>query len=196
MSGFYEAGHIRNVANFKLLITYCQNFAATYKPGKPSLAIAALEAKLQQANEVMQNVIAVKRALDNAANLRKDNMATVSASRYILVSHLSYNNKLKPLSQLAELSSEDTSYVSNEKEFQTAALSPRQETMQASITEQMKLEAKLNDALKQRDAVLYDAASGLVLTALEVKKHVKRIFGAQSPQFKQVNSISFRAYVK
>lgn len=256
MSGFYETGHVKNVANFQLLITYCQNLAEKYNPGKPSLALAALEAKLQQANDEMQNVIAAKRTFDNATNLRRNtfadlkpfvtkvinayavsgatalaiadangikrkihgvravkkqevqpaadtaattaqpNTAAAPAPKYISASQLSYDNQIDQMKKLVELLTADKYYLPNEKELQTVSLTAKLDDMKASTAEQMKSGTKFNDALTQRDAVLYDPASGLVPIALEVKKYVKSIFGAKSPQFKQVNGISFRSYLK
>ena len=43
----------------------------------------------------------------------------------------------------------------------------------------------------QRDTILYNPLTGLVQTALEVKKYVKSVFGATSPQYKQVSSLVF-----
>ena len=41
------------------------------------------------------------------------------------------------------------------------------------------------------DSTLYNPLSGLVQTALDVKKYVKSVFGASSPQFKQVSGLEF-----
>jgi hypothetical protein len=39
---------------------------------------------------------------------------------------------------------------------------------------------------------LYNPLSGLVKTALDVKKYVKSVFGASSPQDKQISGLKFK----
>jgi hypothetical protein len=48
-----------------------------------------------------------------------------------------------------------------------------------------------NDRL-QRNEKLYNQLSGLVAIAGDVKKYIKSLFGASSPQYKQVSGLQFR----
>jgi hypothetical protein len=43
-----------------------------------------------------------------------------------------------------------------------------------------------------RDQSLYNPANGLCETAKEVKGYVKSVFGASSPQYKQISGLEFR----
>jgi len=47
-----------------------------------------------------------------------------------------------------------------------------------------------------RDKTLYKLDTGLTDTAAEVKKYVKAIFGASSPEFAQVKGIQFKKVPK
>ena len=47
-----------------------------------------------------------------------------------------------------------------------------------------------------RDKTLYKLDTGLTDTATEVKKYVKAIFGASSPEFAQVKGIQFKKVPK
>jgi len=49
-----------------------------------------------------------------------------------------------------------------------------------------------SNARIDRNKVLYTDNTGLVDLALEVKKYVKSVFGAGSPQYKQVSGIKFK----
>ena len=42
-----------------------------------------------------------------------------------------------------------------------------------------------------RDKVLYAEGTGLCDIALDIKNYVKSVFGATSPQFKQVSEVRF-----
>lgn len=175
-------------ADLKPLVTKVINSYAVSGAGALAVADAnGIKRKLQGTRAAKkQDVVATEPLKD----------ATAPVAKRISASQLSFDNQVDQLSKLIQLLNADTNYAPNEKELQTTALAARLDAMKASTAEQMRLEAKWNDTMAQRDAVLYDAASGLVQTALEVKKYVKSVFGTQSPQFKQVNSISFRKYVK
>jgi hypothetical protein len=47
-----------------------------------------------------------------------------------------------------------------------------------------------------RNSILYASVSGLVDVALDVKKYVKSVYGASSPQYKQVSKIEFKNRTK
>jgi hypothetical protein len=43
-----------------------------------------------------------------------------------------------------------------------------------------------------RQNTLYNTLTGLVNTALDVKKYAKSVYGETSPQYKQVNKLEFK----
>jgi hypothetical protein len=49
----------------------------------------------------------------------------------------------------------------------------------------------LSNARIARDRVLYAEGTGMVDIALDVKQYVKSVFGATSPQYKQVSGLKF-----
>jgi hypothetical protein len=49
-----------------------------------------------------------------------------------------------------------------------------------------------SNAMKARDQKLYNPENGLVARAQLVKNYVKSVFGASSPEFKQINKLSFK----
>lgn len=52
-------------------------------------------------------------------------------------------------------------------------------------------EAELNNKLIERDQILYTDGTGLYTIAQNVKKYVKSLYGATSPEYKNVSSIEF-----
>lgn len=53
-------------------------------------------------------------------------------------------------------------------------------------------EVAYSNARITRDTILYSDDTGLIDIASDVKKYVKAIFGASSPQFKQISGIKFK----
>ena len=49
----------------------------------------------------------------------------------------------------------------------------------------------LSNARISRNKYFYDKENGLVKVAANVKKYVKSVFGAASPEYKQVSGLSF-----
>jgi hypothetical protein len=52
--------------------------------------------------------------------------------------------------------------------------------------------ANISNSRIARDKTLYDESTGLVDIALEVKKYIKSVFGASSPEYAQVKGIEFK----
>ena len=52
--------------------------------------------------------------------------------------------------------------------------------------------ASISNSRIARNETLYSSSTGLVETANEVKKYIKSVFGASSPQFAQVKGIQFK----
>jgi hypothetical protein len=50
----------------------------------------------------------------------------------------------------------------------------------------------VSNARIDRNKTLYKADSGLVDTVTEVKKYIKSVYGATSPEFGQVKGIAFK----
>jgi hypothetical protein len=50
----------------------------------------------------------------------------------------------------------------------------------------------LTAARQARDLLLFAPKTGMIDTALAAKQYVKAAFGAQSPEFKEINHISFK----
>ena len=51
----------------------------------------------------------------------------------------------------------------------------------------------LSNARIARNEVLYKEKTGLVDTAFDVKVYIKSLFGASSPQYKQISKLAFKA---
>lgn len=66
MASNSETEHVKNVANFEILISRCQAYGAKYQPSKQALTILSLQALLEQAKADLATLTNKKNALDLA----------------------------------------------------------------------------------------------------------------------------------
>jgi hypothetical protein len=92
---------------------------------------------------------------------------------------------------MIESVSQDANYKPNETELQVATLQTKLDGLKTANTDLINGFTNWSNARINRNTTLYNPLTGLVQTALEVKKYVKSVFGASSPQFKQVSGLEF-----
>ncbi len=109
----------------------------------------------------------------------------------VSVSRQSYDSLTENFSVLIDLVSSIPSYTPNEAELTTASLTTFHASLQTANTNVINAEVTYSNARISRDNVLYAGNTGLVDIASDVKKYVKAIFGATSPQYKQISRIKF-----
>ena len=109
----------------------------------------------------------------------------------VSVSRQSYSSLTENFSVLIDLVSSIPSYTPNEAELTTASLTTFHGNLQTANANVINAEVAYSNARISRDNVLYADNTGLVDVASDVKKYVKAIFGATSPQYKQVSGIKF-----
>ena len=127
------------------------------------------------------------------ANTPKETPTTDGATtpNTISVSRQSYDMLTENFSSLIDLVSSIPSYTPNETELTAASLTTFHTNLQTANTNVINAEVAYNNARISRDKTLYADAIGLVDIASDVKKYVKAIFGATSPEYKQVSGIKF-----
>ena len=117
------------------------------------------------------------------ANTALPIIKTISASQ------LSYESIIEHLSKLLATITQEPSYQPNEIELKTITITARLNLMQTTNTALLQSYTNWSNARILRDDTLYNAATGLVKTTLEVKNYIKSVFGATSPQYKQVGAL-------
>ena len=83
------------------------------------------------------------------------------------------------------------SYTPNEADLSVASLTTFRNSLVAANNNVITSEVAYSNARISRDNLLYSKDTGLVEIALYVKNYVKSIFGATSPQYKQISGIKF-----
>jgi hypothetical protein len=66
-----ETGHLKNVANFEDLITFCLNYGSAYNPSNEAIKIQNLQELLQSAKEILKKVKSDKTSFDNSVDNRR-----------------------------------------------------------------------------------------------------------------------------
>ena len=109
----------------------------------------------------------------------------------ISTSQQSYDRLIDSFSKLIDLVNAETNYTPNEAELQVANLNTKLTALQAANTAVITKYTDYSNARIQRNNSLYTNDNSLVETALDVKKYIKSVFGATSPQYKQVSGLKF-----
>lgn len=115
----------------------------------------------------------------------KQTTATVSTSRQ------SYTQMAENFGILLQLLGTIPTYNPNEDDLKLTNLETYKNSLVSSTQSVDQTEAELNNKLIERDQLLYGDGTGLYTIAQNVKKYVKSLYGATSPQYANVASIEF-----
>lgn len=156
-------------------------------------SIAATEATPQTVDDVksVNNKIQGRRA----KAIEKPGADTIAADaepvKIISVAQQSYNKMVDHFAQLVATLTAEPKYFPNEPELKVAALNILVADLRAKNTAVINATTALSNARIARDKVIYAETTGLIDVSLAVKQYVKSLFGATSPQFKQVSGLRF-----
>ena len=115
----------------------------------------------------------------------KEETKTVSTSRQ------SYTQMAENFGILLQLLGTIPTYNPNEDDLKLLNLETYKNSLVSSTQSVDQTEAELNNKLIERDQLLYADGTGLYSIAQNVKKYVKSLYGATSPEYTNVSSIEF-----
>ncbi len=118
------------------------------------------------------------------------------APNTISASQQSYDQLVQHLAGLTSVLEAEPNYTPNETDLQVATLQTKIAELTAKNTAVATAYTNISNSRIARNETLYSTNNGLVETANEVKKYIKSVFGATSPQFAQVKGIQFRIIKK
>lgn len=107
-------------------------------------------------------------------------------------SQMSYDSRLENFDKLIQLLSSVPEYAPNEEELKVTSLKALLDTLKAKNSAVTAATAPLSNARIARNVILYKTDTGLVDTALAVKSYIKSLYGATSPQYKQISKLEFK----
>lgn len=109
----------------------------------------------------------------------------------ISVSQQSFDNQVDNFAKLVQTLTAEVLYKPNEVELQLATLNTSLTDLKTKNHAVITATAGASNARIARDKVLYADTTGLYDVAQATKAYVKSLFGATSPQYKQVSKIKF-----
>lgn len=114
------------------------------------------------------------------------------APNTISAAQLSYDQQIQHFAGLISVLQSEATYTPNENDLKITALTAKQTDLTAKNNAVATAYATISTSRMSRDKTLYDADLGLVDIAYEIKKYIKSVFGATSPEYAQVSGIEFK----
>jgi hypothetical protein len=114
------------------------------------------------------------------------------AVKHISVSQTSFNEQIEHFNQLIDLVASQSSYTPAENDLTVASLKTLLAEMREANEAVMRAVVPVTAARQERDRLIFEPKTGMIDTALTIKKYVKALFGTNSQQYKEVNHIKFK----
>ncbi|MFZ5972131.1 MAG: hypothetical protein ACOYXA_11110 [Bacteroidota bacterium] len=118
--------------------------------------------------------------------------AGVPVAKIASTSQQSYDKLIDHFAQLIATLTAEPKYLPNENELKLPALNALLADLKTKNTATINAYTALSNARIARDKALYGEGNGMVDVAKDVKLYIKSVFGASSPQFKQVSGLKFK----
>lgn len=106
-------------------------------------------------------------------------------------SQMGFNDRLENFDKFITLLSSIPNYAPNEEDLKIASLSAYRDSLKAKNAAVLPTEVQLSNARIARNEIQDKPLTGLVDIALDTKTYIKSVFGAKSPQYKQVSKLTF-----
>ena len=171
----------KRAATFKSLNIFSTRLMATASVFLPKEAVA----DLKTINRKIQGTRATQPAEKPANGQPAPNDKNISTAQ------LSYDSLLDHFEKITETLNSHPDYKPNEPELTINGLKAKLTEMRQANSNVIDAYTGWSNARIQRDDVIYNALTGLVAAAADVKNYIKGAFGFKSPQYKQVSGIQF-----
>lgn len=110
----------------------------------------------------------------------------------ISASQMSFDNRIENFDKLIMLLSSIPFYNPNEEELKIETLRALYNRLKEKNTDVILATIQLSNSRISRNKILYKENTGLVDIAFDSKTYIKSVFGATSPQYKQVSRLYFK----
>jgi chromosome segregation ATPase len=175
-----------------------------------SNAVAAREAAFEPLSKLVTRIVNAIKATDttgqvddNAKSLAKKIQGRRSSPKKteeelteISSSQTSYDNRLENFSKLIKLLASIPQYAPNEADLKVESLTALYNNLKKLNNDVVVAAVPLTGARIERNEILYAKNTGLVDTTVDVKNYIKSLYGATSPQYRQVSKLTFSSVRK
>lgn len=110
----------------------------------------------------------------------------------ISASQMGYNNRVGNYFKLIQLLVSIPEYNPNEVDLKIEALKAYHKDLEEKNTAVIEATTPLSNARIVRNKIMYTPITGLVDIAFDTKVYIKSLFGASSPEYKQVSKLEFK----
>jgi len=110
----------------------------------------------------------------------------------ISVSQTSFDQLIQHLSGIKTVLEAEPGYAPNETELQVDTLATKIADLQAKSAAVTTAYTEISNSRIARNQTLYTSENSIYETAANVKKYIKSVFGADSPQFAQVKGLKIK----
>jgi len=189
---------VNAVTNYKTAVSNRQIAFKNLRQLAPRI-ISALKASgtspqtLANANAIYKKLMGRTKKVSTSTLPKIGDGATTIAVT-ISTSQQSYDSRIEFFTALIDLVSNVSSYSPNETNLTVASLNSFLTNLKTVNTAVITTTTTLDTARSFRNSILYNAATGLVIIAREVKNYVASIYGKGSTEFKNVNKIKFKVF--
>ena len=111
----------------------------------------------------------------------------------ISTSQQSYDRIIDHFANLIQILLQTTEYNPNENDLKIPQLQAKLTELENTRTAWINAHTTYSNAIRDRNHLLYNGDTGLTTTAQKVKMYVKSIYGSNSHQYKQVNTLYFKS---
>lgn len=143
-------------------------------------------------NKIQGARVAKLKVVFGGKNALDPNTPVVETPKTISTSQRSYDSIIEHFSKMIAILSTEPSYVPNENDLKIATLNTQLTNLKNLNTAVANAYTTVSNARISRNASLYNPVVGICPVAKEVKGYVKSVFGATSPQYKQISGLEFK----
>lgn len=148
-----------------------------------------------QVDESAQTIIRKLQGKRASAKLTDEEKQALGAegkeANQISAVQLSYDSRLENFDKLIMLLTSVPLYNPNEEDLKISSLTTYYNELRAKNSDVLVPTVQLSNARISRNEILYKPLIGLVDIAFDTKVYIKSVFGATSPQFKQISKLTF-----
>ena len=114
----------------------------------------------------------------------------------ISTSQMGFSDRLENFDKFITLLSSIPDYAPNEEDLKIASLSALLDSLKTKNSDALPTEVQLSHARIARNEIQDRPLTGLVDLAFDAKVYIKSVFGATSPQYKQISKLAFKKQKK
>ena len=183
-----------NAVNARMIAFYGLRKLATRLVNALDATAASAQAvkDLKTVNAKVQGSKLTKADSGKTAKTIDPNAPVVDTPKTISSAQLSYSSLIEHIATIITILSTEPTYLPNENDLKVATLNTLLTNLKNTNTGVINAYTTVSNARIARDQSLYNTTNGLCQTAKEIKMYVKSVYGATSPQYKQISGIEFK----